>query len=148
MDNDSNGISKKRGRPVGHRLSEGTKEKIRVKRLGTHHSQETRSKISKSLSEFFRSQRSFSESLAEEYIYISEDAVRWVFDNDENLDENDMDVIPDKKINSLRQVEISLGMDVDQFFGHNATPEFLLLLKEKLENTKDLEILEEFMSLL
>ena len=42
-------IVRKRGRPIGHKLSETTKEKIRQKRLGTSHTKETKDKISKSL---------------------------------------------------------------------------------------------------
>jgi hypothetical protein len=138
----------KRGRPKGHKLSEETKEKIRIKRLGTHHSQKTRDKISKSLSEFFNCRRSVSDSLGEEYIYISEDASRWIFENDEEIDENLKNVITNKRIASLRQIEIALGMDVDQFFGHDANPEFLLLLKERIEEGGDKEILNEFISLI
>jgi len=141
--------NKKRGRPLGHKLSDKTKEKIRIKRLGTRHSQETKNKISKSLSRFFKGKKSFADCLAEEYIYISEDATKWIFENDEDIDDADLNnIITNKKINSLRQVEIALGMDVDQFFGHNANPEFLLLLKERIEEEGGEEILKEFLSLI
>jgi len=139
---------KRRGRPFGYRLSEETKDKIRQGRLGISHSQETKDKISKSLSEFFKSRESLSDSIGNEYIYISEDAARWVYNNGPGLDEENLNIITEKRLSYLRQLEISLGSEIEQLFGHNSNPEFLMILKEELLSLNDSEILKEFNSLL
>ena len=139
---------KQRGRPYGYRLSEETKDKIRRKRLGRHHAQETKDKISKSLTKFFKSRDILSDSMGNEYIYISEDASKWVYDNSDELDKDDLNIITERKLSYLRQVEMSFGNDIEQIFGHNSNPEFLMMLKEELQSLKDLEMLKEFNTLL
>lgn len=126
-------LKKHRGRPLGHRLSENTKDKIRQKRVGTHHSPETRVKISKALTDFFKRQGSVSTEMARDYEEF-EDLVTWIEDNSEYLDDDDHDIVTERRLASFRQLEISLGKtEIEQLFGHSATPEFLLILKEEME---------------
>lgn len=137
----------KRGRPFGHRLSEATKNKIRHKRLGTHHSEKTKDKISKSLVEYFKKKDSLAASMANEYSYISDEAVEWVYDNQEAIDATDH-VVTEKRLAYLSQLETCLGNDIENFFGHNTTPEFLLMLKEDIEKAFGKEGVAELCSLL
>lgn len=137
----------KRGRPFGHRLSEATKNKIRHKRLGTHHSEKTKDKISKSLIEYFKKRDSLAASMANEYSYISDEAVEWVYDNQEAIDETES-VVTEKRLAYLSQLEMCLGGDIENFFGHNTTPEFLLMLKEEIAKAFGKEGVAELCSLL
>jgi hypothetical protein len=146
MESGSGIISRKRGRPFGHRLSDETKNKIRCKRLGTHHSKETRDKISKSLSRYFKKKDSLSDSMLYEYNYVSEEAVEWVEVNKDTIDDVD-NVVAEKKLLRPNQIELCIGSDIEYFFGHNTTPEFLLMLKEKIQLLNDSDILKEFNSL-
>lgn len=140
-------ISRKRGRPVGHRISERTKDKIRCKRLGTHHSKATKDKISKSLSKYFKRRDSLAESIEYEYRYFPKEAADWVYDNRDALD-NTEHVITEKRLSYLNQVELSFGADIETLFGHNTTPEFLLLLKEEIAEALDKSKIAELHSLL
>ena len=137
----------KRGRPFGHRLSEATKNKIRHKRLGTHHSEETKDKISKSLIEYFKKRDSLAASMANEYSYISNEAVEWVYDNQDYIDGTE-GVVTEKRLAYLSQLEMCLGGDIENFFGHNTTPEFLLMLKEDIAKAFGKEGVAELCSLL
>ena len=140
-------ISKKRGRPVGHRLSECTKDKIRLGRLGTHRSKETKDKISKSLIEYFKRRDSLSASMEHEYSYVSEEAVGWIHDNKDAID-NTKYVITEKRFSYLNQVELRLGNEIEHLFGHNTTPEFLLMLKEELLELFGKKKIQELSSLI
>jgi len=140
-------ISKKRGRPIGHRLSEYTKDKIRHGRLGTHHSKETKNKISRSLIEYFKKRDSLAASIAHEYSYVSEEAVEWIHDNREAIDATEH-VITERRLSYLNQVELCLGGDIEKLFGHNTTPEFLLILKEEIAKAFGKDRVIELCSLL
>jgi len=142
---EENNGAKRRGRPFGHRLNDNTKDKIRQHRLGTHHDQETKDKISKSLSEYFKKRDSFSRSINQEYSEISSEATEWIDENSDELDK-EADILTERRLMYSRQLEISLGHEIEVLFGHNATPEFLLLLKEELIE-KDVDI-KELISLL
>ena len=122
--------NKHRGRPVGHKLSEETKDKIRNSRLGRAHTEETRNKISKSLVKHFKGKDLLSESMEKEYSRFSEDVCDWICVNEDKLNELE-DIVTDKRMLYLNQIEISYGNDIERFC-HNATPEFLLMLKEDL----------------
>ena len=136
-----------RGRPFGHRLSEETKNKIRDKRVGTHHSRETRDKISKSLTEYFKSRDSLADSIAHEYNHVSEKDIDWIYNNREAIDSTEY-VVTEKRLSYLKQVELSFGGDIEHLFGHNATPEFLLLVKEEIIDLLGEDGVRELCSLL
>lgn len=126
-------LVRKRGRPLGYKLSEESKHKIRLKRLGTHHTLETKNKISKSLKAYFRRRDSLSRSISNEYLRISDQAVDWIADNKDKIDSID-DVMSTKRLNNLQQLELYFGSEIEDLFGHQMTPEFLLLVKELIEN--------------
>jgi len=132
---------KKAGRPYGHRLSEGTKDRIRQKRLGCCHTKETKDKISRSLAAYFRKRDSLSLSLENEYSYVSDEAVDWVCDHREDIDKTEH-VMTERRLIYLRQLEICMGSDIEHLFGHNITPELLMILKEELkeEGQNELEL--------
>jgi hypothetical protein len=141
-------IKKQRGRPVGYRLDDSTKDKIRKKRLGTRHSNETKNKISKSLSEFFRSKESLADSISEEYVDFAEEITEWIEDNRDDINESCDLIMTTKRLSSMRSLEICLGFEIEQLFGHNANPEFFMLLKEELEKLGCKEELMELNSLI
>jgi len=140
-------INKRRGRPFGHRLSKETKDKIRTRRLGTHHSQETKDKISKSLIEYFKKRDSLAASIEHEYSYVSEEAASWVYDNRDLIDETEH-VMTAKRLTYLKQLELCLGNDIEHLFGHSATPEFLLMLKEEITELFGKDRVKELCSLI
>jgi len=124
---------KKRGRPVGFELSDETKEKIRRSRTGKAHSQETRNKISKSLIRYFKKMDPVSEGIRNEYKYFPIEAKKWLYEHSTELDDTD-DIMANKRIVYLSQLEVCYGSNIENFC-HSATPEFLLLLKEELEES-------------
>lgn len=140
-------IKKNRGRPVGFRLSEESKDKIRKGRLGASHSLDTKNKISKSLAERFRVRSSLSEALTEEYIDFGDEISAWFMENSEYLDEYNGLIVTERKLASITTLEMCVGNDIEQLFGHNTTPEFLMLLKEELKLNGNAEALAELNSL-
>jgi hypothetical protein len=142
-------ITKKRGRgrPLGYRLSDETKNKIRQKRLGSSHSMETRNKISKSLLAYFKSKNALSISMEVEYSSFPEEAVEWIYINSDEINDSD-GILPEKRLISMKQLEICLGSDIEFLFGHNTTPEFLMLLKEELRENGNIEEIAELSSLI
>ncbi|KKM97154.1 hypothetical protein LCGC14_1170820 [marine sediment metagenome] len=132
-------IRRKRGRPYGHRLSEETKDRIRRKRLGCCHTKETKDKISRSLMAYFRKRDSLSLSLENEYSYLSDEAVDWVCEHREDIDKTEH-VMTERRLMYLRQLEICIGSDIEYLFGHNITPEFLMILKEEIQEAGQNEL--------
>jgi len=128
-------IVRKRGRPVGYKLSEESKNKIRLKRLGTCHSLETRNKISRSLKAYFRQRDSLSKSIKDEYLYISDEAIDWIVDNKDEIDSTE-NVMSTRRLNNLQQLEVYFGSEIENLFGHQMTPEFLVLIKEVLQKLR------------
>lgn len=139
-------ILRRRGRPFGHRLSEETKNKIRIGRSGTKHRQDTKDKISRSLSAYFKKRDSFAAALEYEYTNISDEALDWIDDNRDDIDISDS-IMTERRLLHLRQLEISMGSELEQLFGHNANPEFLLLLKEELIR-QDIGLVAELLSII
>ena len=141
-------IKKQRGRPIGYKLNDSTKDKIREKRLGTSHSNATKDKISKSLTAFFRSRESLTDSIYGEYVDYSNEISEWFDDNRDDIDESNGLIMTEKRLSNTRTFEICLGHEIEQLFGHNANPEFFLLLKEELEKDGCEEELAELNSLI
>lgn len=119
-----------RGRPFGFKLSDDTKDKIRQKRIGQHHTKETKDKISISLSKYFRSQDPLDDNLNRDY-KNTEEARKWIDSNTDDINSSE-DVLTSRRIIYLSQVEQPFGSDINRVSSHNMTPEFLLLLKEEL----------------
>lgn len=121
----------RRGRPLGLKLSEETKDKIRHKRIGKAHTEKTKDKISESMHKHFKSRDLLTESLAYDYRFSTEEVLCWIDNNEESIN-NCEEVLTNKRISYANQIEQPVGVNIDQFFGHNMTPEFILLLKEEL----------------
>jgi len=138
---------KPRGRPFGYRLSEETKNKISKGRQGSKHSEKTKDKISKSLTAYFKRRDSLADSIANEYSYISEEASEWVVDNKEEIDNEEYSILTEKRLSYLKQIEICIGSDIEHLFGHDTNPEFLMILREELQEKCDPELLKEFYSI-
>lgn len=134
-------VKKKRGRPIGYKLSTVSKEKIRQKRLGTHHSETTKDKISLSLKAHFKKKDKLSDCMRSDYMYVSGEADEWICDNSEAIDESEL-VVTEKRLLAFQQMELSIGHDIENFFGHNTTPEFLILVKEELQKVKGADMTE------
>lgn len=123
---------RKRGRPIGFRLSEASKRAISDSKLGQRHTQATKEKISKSLILYFRHKHPLSEEIerrycndnfdSEEYNCEWMDAVRDEIDGFEN-------VLTERALRNKQKMEITCGEYIE-FFHHEVTPELLVLFKE------------------
>lgn len=78
----------KRGRPLGHKLSEITKEKIRRAKLGSTQKIETREKIAVSVKLYHERRYTFADELLKQYGEYPE-AVDWIKANREALNESE-----------------------------------------------------------
>jgi len=134
------------GRPTGYRLSKKSKDKIRSSRFGTHHSEETKNKISKSLTKYFKERDPLSENIRYDYRDFPEQVDDWILDNKKDIDQTEH-VMTEKRIFFLGQLEICSGFDINNF-SHETTPEFLILLKEELIEKGLTEELEELITLI
>jgi len=134
------------GRPTGYRLSKKSKDKIRSSRFGTHHSEETKNKISKSLTKYFKERDPLSENIRYDYRDFPEQVDDWILDNKKDIDQTEH-VMTEKRIFFLGQLEICSGFDINNF-SHETTPEFLILLKEELIEKGLTEELEELKALI
>ena len=130
MDNRDIKIKRNRGRPIGFKLPESSKEKIRQSRFGKRHSKETCGKISQSLINYFKKRDPFVDNIRYEYKHFPQYVDEWLVDHKELLDDMEA-VMTEKKLMFLKQLEINFGNEIDRF-GHNTTPEFFLMLKEEL----------------
>jgi len=120
---------RRRGRPVGFRLSKESKRAISESKKGQTHSQETKDKISRSLILYFRRINPLSEEIEKRYCRADDDAAcGWVQDVRKDLD-NLTDVMTDRSIRNTRRIELTCGNYIE-FFGHELTPEVILLFKE------------------
>jgi len=130
---DKNGEVKTRhnkGRPLGFRMSEKAKDRIRESRLGQQHSKKTKDRISQSLINYFKKRDSLADNIRIEYEHFPCYVDKWIVDHKDVLDDTEL-VMTEKKLAHLKQLELCFGNEIDRF-GHNATPEFFLMLKEEL----------------
>jgi hypothetical protein len=81
-----------------------------------------------------------------EYSELSPEATDWIYENRESIDDSEF-IMTEKRLMYLKQLEICMGSELEQIFGHSKTPEFLLLLKEDLASV-DQELVKELLSLL
>ncbi len=122
----------RRGRPEGFRLSEESKRAISASKTGQRHRQETKDKISKSLTDYFRNLHPLSVELIESYskYTVAASYTCWFSEFSKDIDGTE-GVRTDRAMRNSRKMELSCGRGVN-FFSHDLTPEKLLLLKEEL----------------
>ena len=127
------GVQGRKGRPIGYRLSIASRRAISESKKGHKHKKLTREKSSRALSLHFKNRHPLSEDITLMYFnHIDEDGCKWLKDNIRLIDES-QDILTKHIIKSRTQVEIAYGVDIEELFGHNITPEFLLICKEDYE---------------
>ena len=120
---------RRRGRPLGFRLSEESKRAISESKKGQKHKQETKDKISRTLMLYFRRQHPVSQEIIGRYCRATDDDLcRWANDVSEELDTFE-DIKTERAMNNIRKTEIVYGQNIE-YFSHMLTPEVILLLKE------------------
>lgn len=123
--------NKRRGRPIGFKLSESSKRAISESKKGQKHKKETKDKISKSLIIYFRNKHPLSEELTNMYCYEGEnceEVMEWVEENGERID-SITDVMTLKSLRNANRIELTAG-DHIEFFSHEMTPELIVLFLE------------------
>lgn len=119
----------RRGRPMGHRLSEESKRAIAASKKGQSHKQETKDKISRSLIIYFKQFNSLSDEIADKYCRLTDDEVcEWTNDVSEELDSSD-EILTEKTMRNRRRMELCCGHNIE-LFSHSVTPETIVTLKE------------------
>lgn len=130
------------GRPSGYRLSEASKRAISASKQGQNHKLETKDKISRSLTIYFKQFDSLGEEIADRYCNMEDDEIcSWANDVKDDLDNLD-DVYTEKKLRNKNKMELCCGHDIERF-SHGLTPELIIMIKELLVDHEDgQEILE------
>lgn len=126
-----------RGRPIGYRMCEESKKAIASSKQGQFHKQETKDKISHSLIIYFKQFNSLADEVVNTYCRADDDKIcGWANGAREELELVD-DVMTEKSMYNIRRKEICCGHDIEHF-SHGVTPEFIVILKE-LVDEQDLE---------
>jgi len=134
------GVQGRKGRPMGYRLSEASKRAISESKKGQKHKKLTKEKISRSLSLYFKLRHPFSEDMIRTYFnYVDAESFKWLRDHIAQLDES-KDILTKHSMKSRSQIEIAYGVEIEEVFGHQVTPEFLLICKEEHEAAICMEI--------
>lgn len=122
----------KRGRPIGFKLSDSSKNAISKSKTGQQHRQETRDKISRSLIMYFRKKNPISVEMATRYRKITNGEVKdWIHDFGDELD-TVVNIMTEKSMRSKCKIEITCGHNIE-YFSHNITPELIYIFKEYCE---------------
>lgn len=131
--------NKKRGRPLGYKLSEDSKLAISRAKKGQFHKEETKEKISKSLTEHFRKKNPVSEELINRYCRSSDDRLcSWFVSSSSDIDAT-KHLVTEKVIRNKSKIEYNMS-NMIEVFSHAITPELILLFKEYcFENNLDPE---------
>ncbi len=114
-------LKKNRGRPLGFKLSEASKQAISVAKTGQRHSEKTKEKISRTLMAYFRNIHPLSKELYEEYkdlIDLNTDIKEW-FDNISSDYDDTRSVFTEKSLNSKRLREVSIEYNIDMSNNNN-----------------------------
>ena len=123
---------RKRGRPLGFKLTQESKDAISGSKMGQSHTQETKDKISRSLIIYFRRKNPLSDEIQNIYCkFDDENVCIWMEDVRDELNELN-DVRTNKSMRNTRKMELSCGDNIE-YFGHTLTPEVLLMFKEFCE---------------
>lgn len=103
-----------RGRPLGFRLSDVSKQAISDSKKGQHHSESTKDKISKTLMQYFRNMYPLSDELYLQYkqeIKNSEEVRRW-FNKIKTEYDATTNICTERSLNSKRYREISIEYNI------------------------------------
>ena len=122
-----------RGRPVGHKLSQETKDKIARSKTGSIQSEETKDKISISLKEYFREQHkvSMKQELDTRYEEVSD----WI---DDNIEDIAVHIYTERQINNKQYMEVPTPREImDTFIVEDLDPLKILLIKEEMEEREN-----------
>ena len=123
---------KRRGRPLGFRLSDATKLAISIAKLGQHHKEETKDKISRSLIAYFRRRKPLSDEIINTYCRTNDDTMcNWIMSVKSELDDS-QEIKTYRSMINAEIYERTFIDDIDKV-SHNITPELLLLFKEYCE---------------
>lgn len=137
-----------RGRPLGFKLSDLSKQAISDSKRGQHHSEITKDKISKTLMRYFRNMYPLSDELYLQYkdiIASSEEIREWFYDIRSAYDSTS-DVFTERSLNSKRYREVSIELNVSMEENPNFTqllnsPEDICELRQQCEDSDlDFEI--------
>jgi hypothetical protein len=132
---------RRRGRPLGFRLSDSSKRAISVAKTGQKHSQETKDKISRSLALYFRKKNLFSDEIMNRYCRTEDEYIcNWISDVHDELDASE-DILPTKLLNNKTKIELTCGNNIE-YLNHSMTPEFIVILKEEIININSEETRE------
>lgn len=124
----------KKGRPIGFKLSQASKRAISESKKGQRHTETTKTKISRSLQNYFRRKNPLSEEIINTYCRLTDDTMcEWICDIADELNEF-RDVLTQRAMFNKLRVEISYGHNIEEIFSHSITPELLLMFKQELEN--------------
>lgn len=127
-------VKGKKGRPIGYKLSEASKRAISEAKRGQKHKESTKSKISKSLKNYFRRKHPLSDEIANNYCRMSDDTLcSWLHEVSDDLDDC-VDVLTQRTLYNKLKIEISYGTNIEDIFSHSITPEILLMYKEHIES--------------
>ena len=122
----------RRGRPLGFKLSETSKQAISASKKGQKHKEETKDKISKSLIIHFRKKSPLSEELINKYCRFDDDELcGWINEVQEQIDSY-MDILTQKAMRNTRRMELTCG-DYIEYYSHEVTPEIITLFLEHCE---------------
>lgn len=124
-------VSRRKGRPVGFRLSEASKRAISESKKGQKHKESTKDKISKSLLSYFRRKNPLSDEILYMYCRTDDDITcSWMYEVSDDLDSYN-DILTYRMIKNKLRVEINYGQNIEDMFSHKMTPELLLMYKEE-----------------
>jgi hypothetical protein len=131
---------KGRGRPLGFRLSELSKQSISDSKKGQRHSEETKEKISKTLMQYFRNTYPLSDELYIQYKYEIDNysEVREWFDRVSTSYNETNNICTERSLNSKRFREISIEYNISMEDNPNLTtilnsPEDVCDLREQCD---------------
>lgn len=126
-------MTKKRGRPIGFKLSDETKKAISLAKQGQKHSEETKEKISKSLIAYFRKKRPVSEEIINMYCRADDDdTCNWIMTSSQTIDDSE-EIKTFRAILNAERYEGACGADIERV-SHSMTPEVLVLFKNYCED--------------
>lgn len=140
-DDINNTNSRGRGRPLGFRLSETSKQAISDSKKGQHHSESTKEKISKTLMQYFRDKYPLSDELYAQYkneISSSIEVKEWFHRVKADYNET-RDICTERSLNSKRFREISIEYNISVEDNPNLAmllnnPEDICDLREQCED--------------